>query len=117
MGEYTKGPWKAIIEEKQPVPYYKRLICTVEHGDEYKAVVAERSEVCNKEEWEANARLMAAAPELLEAAKKLKTNIQTLSKSIKNNEVTIDEIEYLLDNDYCDLLDQAIQKAEGDNDG
>ena len=99
MSRYTKGPWKSIIEEEQPVPYYKRLICTVEHGDEYKAVVAERSEVCNREEWEFNTRLIAAAPELLEACKYA---LKTLSKVDIEIETT--------------KIHKAINKAEGDND-
>ncbi len=104
MSEYTSKPWKAIIEEEQPVPYYKRLICTVEHGDEYKAVVAEKSEVCNREEWESNTRLIAA-PELLEAAEDIIPQLELFC-----------EQNYFADFENYKKLRKAIQKAEGDND-
>ncbi|MFW5988293.1 MAG: hypothetical protein ACOCQA_02510 [bacterium] len=74
MPNYTPGPWKPVIGKDQPVPYYKRLICLVESdGQNRKAVVVERdvAETVSKDEWKANTRLLAAAPELLEAAEKV----------------------------------------------
>lgn len=70
--KFTPGPWWAAIGKDQPVPYYRGLvavlssdpyisICTGETGDQ-------SGRTCGGDEWEANAALIAAAPDLYEAA-------------------------------------------------
>lgn len=70
MTKATSGPWEAILSDDprgQPQVMYRGLICTVEHSpDGYKAVVSDGRTV-QPNEWEANARLIAAAPDLLVA--------------------------------------------------
>jgi hypothetical protein len=67
--KFTPGQWKAIITGDQPQKLYKGLICLIEHSpDNYISVVQANGRVVESDEWEANARLIAAAPELLEAA-------------------------------------------------
>ena len=69
MAEHTKGPWEAVMHDDprgQPVPYYRALICTVEHSpDRYLAVVQMNGQHVSREQWQSNARLIAAAPDLL----------------------------------------------------
>lgn len=71
--KFTPGPWWAAIGKDQPVPYYRGLvavlssdpyisICTGETGDQ-------SGRTCGGDEWEANAALIAAAPDLYEALK------------------------------------------------
>lgn len=70
---FTPGPWWACFAEDQPVAYYRGLVmyvssdpyitvCTGHEGDK-------SGRICAPDEWEANARLIAAAPELYEALK------------------------------------------------
>ena len=73
MSGHTPGPWRAVIEQKQPQILYRGLICTIEHGDGYKAVVTDgKQETSWKNEWEANAHLIAAAPETAAERDRLK---------------------------------------------
>ena len=95
--KYTEGPWKAVMKGEQPVPYYKRLICLVENGEEYKAVIAEKSEVCSRDEWEANTRLVAAAPDLLDACKYALAMLSKVNIEIETTKIH-----------------KAIRKAEGE---
>jgi hypothetical protein len=68
--KHTPGQWKAIITGDQSQILYKGLICLIEHSpDNYISVVQADGRVVESDEWEANARLIAAAPELLEAVK------------------------------------------------
>lgn len=70
--KFTPGPWWAAIGKDQPVPYYRGLvavlssdpyisICTGETGDQ-------SGRTCGGDEWEANAALIAAAPQMCLAA-------------------------------------------------
>lgn len=71
--KHTPGPWEHIAADDprgQPVPYYRGLICLIS-TDPYQAVVAKVWDTVEVEEWPANAALIAAAPELLLACKKL----------------------------------------------
>lgn len=67
---WTKGPWWANTSEDQPVPMYAGLVayislnppitvCAGAAGDKNGPIVS-------PEEWPANARLIAAAPEMAE---------------------------------------------------
>ena len=62
MSGHTPGPWRAV-ETEQPVPYYNGLVALTAQSP-YIAIVTD-GRVCDSMEWPANARLMAAAPELL----------------------------------------------------
>ncbi len=101
MSNHTKGEWKADISltyGSQPrVGTDDKLVCCVGNGVD--PVVAQ-------EEWEANARLIAAAPDLLVACRKLvewhgaRDNHEVLLKADdQNHEIRVAMI--------------AIAKAEG----
>lgn len=75
--KHTPGEWEAVLNDDprgQPVAYYRGLICTVEHGGRYLAVVAKIG-CALPAQWEANARLIAAAPDLLAALKLLVSDV------------------------------------------
>lgn len=59
----TPGEWEAVLNEDprgQPVPYYRSLICMVEHNPEgYLAVVAKNNQTVSRNEWIANTKLIA----------------------------------------------------------
>lgn len=103
MGKYTKGPW------------YESTIDEVIHIQS--ASINEDNYVCgiNLEEdgpnAEANARLIAAAPELLEACKQAKNYINKIFADERG-----EKIEDLLIADLLieDLLIEAIAKATGE---
>jgi hypothetical protein len=66
---HTPGPWTAVLPDDargQPVPYYRGLVALVscETGGAMSVVTDGRD--CSKSEWEANARLIARAPEMLD---------------------------------------------------
>jgi hypothetical protein len=64
---HTPGPWHAVFD-KLPSPFYVGLVALVEgSGRDGNAAVVTNDRECPKEEWHANARLIAAAPELLKA--------------------------------------------------
>lgn len=54
--KHTPGPWTVGYNDNQCVYSDYRQVASVQ---------------CNQKEWEANARLIAAAPELLEALKEV----------------------------------------------
>lgn len=64
--KHTPGPWQAVFADDprgQPVPYYSGLVCLIAEGDQRISVVAQGGS-CTAEEWAANAKLIAAAPEM-----------------------------------------------------
>jgi hypothetical protein len=71
MSKHTPGPWMASLNREniwQPIDgAAPKLICTIERDD--KPEVLGSSFHC---EFQANAHLIAAAPELLEVLKELK---------------------------------------------
>lgn len=67
---HTPGPWERVDRldpRGQPVPFYRGLVALVS-CDPSIAVVADRGRTASASEWDANARLIAAAPELLRVA-------------------------------------------------
>lgn len=95
--KHTPGPWKA--EDGQVFDANGFFICG--------PADVRRKHDMPKNEWkkvEQTARLIAAAPELLEAAKKLVTALEEVKDSLE-----------LTDNQQDDLREakQAIAKAEG----
>jgi len=81
MGKHTDGPWEAVFQEIEDsiIPNNTKFYANIYtgKGNRYQKVnasdkymVAQQFPLSNKEyrkEWIANAHLMAAAPELLEA--------------------------------------------------
>ena len=70
MSEHTKGPWQAV---KRAGSYTSPFIIQTEHGRHVANLTGSNLEPEGQSigEAEANARLIAAAPELLEALKGL----------------------------------------------
>lgn len=78
MGEYTKGPWKVADEDFIVGARYVAVVkrwSPVAAGSQYDDIEAKL-----KAEADANARLIAAAPELLEALEALQTEIRQAVK-------------------------------------
>lgn len=69
----TPGPWSVVYEHDergQPAPTYRGLVCILEVSPERRvSVVAEQGRPALPDEVDANARLIAAAPELLAACR------------------------------------------------
>lgn len=63
----TPGPWEAVLKDDprgQPVCYYRGLIALVENRLSVVLGPGHAYETVPEEEWEANAKLIAAAPAL-----------------------------------------------------
>lgn len=99
---HTKGPWtvnsRAIEEVKEP----SSVIAIVNDGDD-------NGDEQLKGEWKANARLISAAPDLLEACKKA---IEFINNGVEFGYIQLPEKgdSALLTQP---MLEQAIAKAEG----
>lgn len=112
---HTPGPWVAVLENDprgQPVPYYRGLVATVEHGARYLAVVTQTGRSVPKDEWEANARLIASAPDLLEA---LEDTIRVLHFGFEEGAIPEDIVAGLCIDPYGTLADakRAYEAAGG----
>lgn len=58
----SPGEWEAVFTDDPrglPVPYYRGLVCTVEHSEKYTAVVAKNGYV-DPSQWKPNAQFIAA---------------------------------------------------------
>jgi hypothetical protein len=78
---HTPGPWEAVLNDDprgQPSPMYRSTICTVEHsGERCLTVVQQDGLTSSRWQWVANARLIAAAPDLLEVVKRGRQKLAT----------------------------------------
>ena len=76
--KHTPGPWELVVENDprgQPSPMYRGLIAFVESSpDRRLAIVDPIGNTVSHEDWLANARLIAAAPALLEALEAMVDN-------------------------------------------
>ncbi len=93
--KHTKGEWKTSIHERKPE--FRPLVV-----DDSGCQIAAINE--NQPEFEANAKLIAAAPKMLEVVYQLMTDKKvkvSLLKLISNNETI----------DHLSALREAIQKA------
>lgn len=81
---FTPGPWWACIGDDQPVPYYRGLVMYVSHDPKITictGVEGDKSgRTVDSSEWEANARLIAAAPDMYEALRDAWALIFTLGR-------------------------------------
>ena len=71
---HTPGPWEAILDNDprgQPSPMYRGLVALVERSPERTLGVVAKNHDVTKDNWAANAKLIAAAPDLLEALRGL----------------------------------------------
>ena len=70
--KYTPGPWQAIIDDDQPQIICQDIIALVENDEKRKVTVFQQyGRTVTEKEQIPNAKLIAAAPELLETSKKL----------------------------------------------
>jgi len=106
--KFTPGPWWAAIGKDQPVPYYRGLvsvlssdphisICTGETGDQ-------SGRTCGRDEWEANASLIAAAPDLYEALE------HALTITLEHHETTASQRSW----NVAEMIRAALAKARGE---
>ena len=125
MGKYTKAPWKMIkeLEDNEKTLSIYAEFFEGKKNNKRRGLIAQVSPCgngCDDEtaiEAEANAQLIASAPELLEVCKKARKLYDELSMS--NLEIACkygDEYEPMGEKDCLEMrkaLDQAISKAEG----
>jgi hypothetical protein len=66
MSKHTPGPWKVVRDGN---PLSAGIVAVIEHSERFLAVEEDHfgGPWCAPDTWEANARLIAAAPDLLEA--------------------------------------------------
>jgi hypothetical protein len=92
----TKGDWATGLFPNLNHPH--RTILTTDNGTEICTIHLDNIEV------RANAKLIAAAPELLEALQKAKKNIEAAHKIIESTSV-------LCSKGIFEIIDKAINKA------
>jgi hypothetical protein len=106
--KHTPGPWKLYSEQgvtgptASPAVYWPREVkwCEITVGDEVVAYVARSGDLT--EVQHANARLIAAAPELLRIAERFLDHIEAGAVEIHSSEA-----------DLSDAVRAAIAKATG----
>ena len=113
MSEYTPGPWKVVFGNSKNF-YQISSLSRINNKNGHPRVVYHdfNKELHNWEEDVANAQLIAAAPELLEALEKSQDFILYLLNFFgwEQEKFTEDEIVEKLE-----LNLKAIQKAKGDD--
>lgn len=102
MEKHTPWPWKV---GHQDIPTNWQGVHIMATGD-HKGVIG-MAYACCADNLEANARLIAAAPELLAACKALHTH-----PSMENKQ-DIDAEHFIIDKQALQNIKQAINKAEG----
>ena len=107
QAQHTPGPWKFV---KDPIPFYGSVYHRIKKDNDTELPIAmlwEGGGTKGKPTQLANARLIAAAPELLEACKKVHIHPgMQLDKHIDAGHVIIDI-------DAFDAIQKALAKAEG----
>lgn len=94
MNKHTQGPWTIGFQNNQTVYSGSKEIATM---------------ACKQKEWEANARLIAAAPDLLRALQHAHV------RALKARSYGVDMLssKNLCLDDVISIVTEAIAKAEG----
>ena len=109
--EHTKGNWK--VGEKRLMMDYLDMVETTIIENEKGNIIACAIYHNTKPEQEANARLISAAPDLLEACKEVQTTLEnSLGEWVAVTKTYAPEWTHKI-KDMLDELEQAIAKAEG----
>ncbi len=95
--QHTQGPWSLEYDQSLLMPYKR--------GNHIVTAGAIAPDGASKEERVANMRLIAAAPELLEALKQLKDAFIHIEGNQKGNQAKTDIIKY--NDDVKDALNNA----------
>ena len=101
--EYTSGPWRKIKN------YNRGYVVDQAEGDRRHRIAAVEVGVKTDEQIEANARLIAAAPELLKALQELVEACRNYPTADVQSAPTVEEC---FDSEFY-AADQAIAKATG----
>jgi hypothetical protein len=106
--QHTPGPWiGAGPSFGDPLPRYTTTIMTEwEHQDDGYIQICELPFHHHDDENEANARLIAAAPDLLEALQQIKQRLDTCHLHVLSGHEVFDSF-------YMELIDSNIAKATG----
>jgi hypothetical protein len=105
MSKHTKGPWKVSIDNDY------RIIAQYQNKDVANTYLGMPKNRLVELEWKANARLIASAPELLEACKKLHKELKELWLILAQKGAFPETID--LHTKDLDFAEQAIARAEG----
>jgi hypothetical protein len=97
--KHTQGPWKVSDDSVASLAFTPFTIETVNQDDGKYSRIATLTD-CWDDEWQANAALIAAAPEMLEAL--IKTRLYLEDLGLGQEEKMLHKI-----------VDEAIAKAEG----
>jgi hypothetical protein len=106
--KFTPGPWDAVLDNDprgQPSCMYRGLIAMVERGDRTLAVVlgsGHQYENVPQEQWEPNARAIAALPDLVTALHRAKMQVEAQ----KPTRASVETLR---------IINAALAKAEGRN--
>jgi hypothetical protein len=102
MGKYTEGPW--FLDDDK---FYKLKILS---KDFIEVTEVDSWDISDLEETKANARLIAAAPELLEDVQNLINDIEKIFHPAVLNGMGKQDVRYHLEKAKLDL-----KKAKGEN--
>lgn len=111
MSKHTPGPWKLQVRENHTSDVYVDDECAIGDRHLIAMVITEWMNKNATAEDLANARLIAAAPELLNAAKL--AHLQIVKLAERSFAESVDTEEWIAKNDAVNLLKAAIAKAEG----
>ena len=106
---HTPGPWEVLLHRFEAKrPFYK-----VAAGDEVVTVADVPQHPLDPWNAEANARLIAAAPEMLEALKEARDLLAKLQGPKASEWIAPNELETMAAEDTACKMLEAIAKAEG----
>lgn len=108
MSKHTPGPWEV---EDNFIQTSEFMICEVYSKEDYAKHPDVQQDIVNKETGKANAHLIAAAPELLEACRKAHECVVVRAGCRNSSEKDAAEDRKEIDL-TIKLLEQAIAKAE-----
>ena len=115
MSAHTPGPWEAVNESDprgQPSVMYRGLVCILSHSPAGRLSVVTDGRSCAPDEWAANAALIAAAPELLEALWAAKQMIDVALPCFDWGKSALSAEAIRLLNETPGIINRAIQKSQ-----